>query len=229
MLCLRLSSSWIPCRVIIHKPNDLLIPTVDESDLSSVSLDGSVDCTAGVPELGVEAILDQQKLSHNEDLDQPAHEVQRKSDHAIRQKGQLDLAFPLIDVELIVPDDVSVTVDAAARELDFDELQDSESEEEDNRSVIEVVNEAERPDADVEQVLAVVVHHRLGEVLFVELRGLADPEKAGEGGGEGDDERVLEVKDAHHEEERLEDRLNDVKNGHFGGWRRSWLLLIHWC
>lgn len=149
MLRLPLSSPGIPCRVIIHKPNSLLIPTVDESYLRGVSLDGCIDSTAGIPKLSIESILHQQKLSHNEDLNEPTHEVQGKSDHTVRQKGKLDLALPLIHVKLVVSDHIAIGIDRAGWKLDLDKLEDSISEEEDNRRIVEVIDESKRADADV--------------------------------------------------------------------------------
>lgn len=74
-----------------------------------------------------------------------------------------------------------------------------------------------------------VVEHSPGEVFLVELGGLADSDQPCEGGGEGNNEGVFEVEDAHDQEEGLEDGLNHVEDWHFGGRRRSLLLLIHWC
>lgn len=115
---------------------------MDEAYLRGVAFNRSIDCAAGVPKLSIESILHQQKLSHDEDLNQPSHEIKGQSDHTIGQKGKLDLAFPFIHVELVVADHVSIGVDRATRELDLDELEDSISEEDDNRRIVEIVDES---------------------------------------------------------------------------------------
>ena len=82
-------------------------------------------------------------MGHNEQLDQPAHKVKRKSDDTINQKDNLDLAFTFIDIEFVISDDVTIGVETGPREFDLNELHDIEGKEKNDRSIIKIIDESQ--------------------------------------------------------------------------------------
>jgi hypothetical protein len=190
-------SSGVAVGVVVQPGGSLIVGAINKPDGFGLLVDEGIDVGAGVPELSVEAVLDHEELREDEDLDDPAHEVEGDGDHAVGEEGQFYLALALVDVVLVVPDDVAVRVEGTAWELDFDELDDVIAEEQHDGSIEEVVDEAHRPNAHVEQVLPVVVHQHAHQVLFVELRSFQHSEKGDQGGEEGHDQGVLGVDDAH--------------------------------
>ena len=82
-------------------------------------------------------------MGHNEQLDQPAHKVKRKSDDTINQKDDLDLAFTFIDIEFVISDDVTIGVETGLREFDLYELYDIERKEKNDRSIIKIIDESQ--------------------------------------------------------------------------------------
>jgi hypothetical protein len=136
-------------------------------------------------------------LNHDEDLNRSSHEVKGQGDQTIEHKGQLDFALALVDVELVISNDISIGVEGTAWKFDFDELYYSIGKEDNNRSVVEIVNESQGTNADVQQILTMVVHQGLSQILLVELRDLAHTYQTCKRRSEGHDERVGEVEGAH--------------------------------
>lgn len=232
---LTLTRSWITISVLIQPSSCFLVPIMQETDGLGLIFDERVDIGASVSELVIEAILDHEELCEDEDLDGPSHEIKGNGDDTIGQKCQFDLAFALIDVVFVVSDDVSVSVEGIGWELDLDELDYVVGEEESNRSIEKIINESQRANADIEQILTVIVRQGASEVLFVELGGLEYPQQTNQGCSECYNESVFQVHDAHDKEGALEEGLDDVGERDWlwrrwrWRWRRLLLLLIHHC
>ena len=142
-LLLGLSRLWLPRRVIIQKSCKFLISTVQKSNRTGFVLNQGINGRASIPKLAIETILHHQELGHNEQLDQPAHKVKRKSDDTINQKDDLDLAFTFIDIEFVISDDVTIGVETGLREFDLYELYDIERKEKNDRSIIKIIDESQ--------------------------------------------------------------------------------------
>lgn len=130
-----------------------------------------VDRSAAALELRADFVLDEQKLTDKDSFDDSAHSVEGHSAQHIEKDEYLESTLALVDVELVLSDQIPVKVEAMLGELYLDELDYPVDEEQDDGGEVDVVYEAHAAEADVQQVLPMVVLQEFGQVLFGKLGG----------------------------------------------------------